>query len=211
MSAALAGFCGELPVWGDPRKQSLLSDPLATLPTENHQTEEFNRVVLEANTRSWRSSTVGEEHVVRPPVYLVHSSMTCWKCGAPQVVVAIAAHNVEGLEDTVSVFSEVTSLPKELLAHMRKRCPTYRLRYSRTAEMRYFANTCGSCAALFGDFYLHSEPGGAFFPDSEEAAARMSVEVLPVRGEIRIAGWLGTGLGEIIMQCAMRPGPVERA
>jgi hypothetical protein len=38
--------------------------------------------------------------------------------------------------------------------------------------MSYYANTC-QCGALFGDHYLVSEPGGAFFPE----ARRRGIEI----------------------------------
>ncbi|WP_157649298.1 hypothetical protein [Burkholderia ubonensis] len=31
-------------------------------------------------------------------------------------------------------------------------------------------NHCAECDAKFGDFFIHSEPGGAFFPVSEGEA-----------------------------------------
>jgi hypothetical protein len=154
---------------------------------------------------------VSDECVAKPPVYPVHSTTACWKCGAQQPVAAILAVNVEGAGGEVCIFSGVTRLPPDLLAYVRKRRPTYRLSYSRTAGMKYFANTCGSCGALFGDFYLHDEPGGAFFPDSEEDAARMRVEEIPLRSEIRIAGSPGVGTGDMIIQHARRTGPGECA
>jgi hypothetical protein len=45
--------------------------------------------------------------------------------------------------------------------------------------MTYYANICCSCGANFGDFFLHSEPGGAFCPMTEEHAVRMKITKLP--------------------------------
>lgn len=106
--------------------------------------------------------------LVHTPLYVLTAAMACWKCSVSQTVVALACHNLSDGEQDMAPFgdvsdllllSEVTKLPTQVLQELVKRNPRYELRYSSTAEEEYFANTC-DCGALFGDFYLYSEPGG---------------------------------------------------
>jgi hypothetical protein len=55
--------------------------------------------------------------------------------------------------------------------------PNYKKLYSRTADEEYYANVC-ECGANFGDFYLFSEPDGAWFPKDDSGVA--TARVLPV-------------------------------
>lgn len=59
---------------------------------------------------------------------------------------------------------------------------TVKLRYSKTVNARYWANTCEHCGALQGDFFLYNEPDGPFFGLSR---------VVPLNRVLmdRVAGW----------------------
>jgi hypothetical protein len=116
-------------------------------------------------------------------VYLLTANAACWKCGRPQDVVVIAAQGLseggELIPDTqdpgsLTILSAIEEMPPELLAFIQRRQHRYQKQYSRTAEMSYYANSC-QCGALFGDHYLVSEPGGAFFPEDRAEAARIKM------------------------------------
>ncbi|WP_053162779.1 hypothetical protein [Pseudomonas brassicacearum] len=47
--------------------------------------------------------------------------------------------------------------------------------YSKTTGSCYLMNHCENCGAKLGDFFMHSEPGGAFFPTSPQEAKRMTL------------------------------------
>lgn len=49
-------------------------------------------------------------------------------------------------------------------------------------------NHCTSCGAQLGDFYMHSEPGGAFFPITPAAARVIRLRRLQVAGRPTITG-----------------------
>jgi hypothetical protein len=70
-------------------------------------------------------------------------------------------------------------VPDALCQYIQKLHPQYRKHYSYTAKTTYYANICCSCGANFGDFFLHNEPGGAFYPMIEEHAAQMKIAKLP--------------------------------
>ena len=95
-------------------------------------------------------------------------------------------------------------MPIELLTFIQKRQPGYKKQYSRAADMSYYANTC-QCGALFGDHYLVSEPGGAFFPEDPADAARIVISRVPCSSPLLIQGDYSAGsVGELIWENAHR-------
>jgi hypothetical protein len=52
----------------------------------------------------------------------------------------------------------------------------------------YYMNHCASCNAPLGDFYMHLEPGGAFFPTTPRAARAIRLLRLEVSGRPTITG-----------------------
>lgn len=153
------------------------------------------------------------EHQIHTPLYVLTATMACWKCRREQTVVALGCHNLsDGEQDMVPfgdvsellLLSDVTKLPPTVLKELVKRNPLYTLRYSSTAEEEYFANTCG-CGALFGDFYLYSEPGGAFFPEEPEAARAITLERLAFEGSLPFdCSFSQGGAGQLILAHATR-------
>ena len=149
---------------------------------------------------------------VHCPLFLLTSSEPCWKCGAVQKVNAIGTHAIrDGDEeladagDTSELFllSNIVEMPFPVFKFVAQRNYRYMKRHSRTAGETYYANTC-ECGANFGDFYLFSEPGGAFFPDSDEAAASIQLETLPFTGTLKFASSYSVGIGEYILRHAKR-------
>jgi len=86
---------------------------------------------------------------------------------------------------------------------LQKLNPLFQKRFSKTVEAEYYANGC-SCGALFGDFYLHDEPGHTFFPQSDEEASAIKLYQLPIQGEWPIACSSSNGPGEFIFERGTR-------
>jgi hypothetical protein len=150
---------------------------------------------------------------VQGRLYLLTANAACWKCGKPQDVVVIAAQGLseggEPIPDTqdprsLVALSAIAEMPSELLAFIQQRQPRYKRQYSRTAEMSYYANTC-QCGALFGDHYLVSEPGGAFFPEDRADAARIEMSRVPCSPPLLFQCDYSMGsVGEMIWENARR-------
>ena len=149
---------------------------------------------------------------VHCPLFLLTSSEPCWKCGAVQTVNAIGTHAIRDGEeeladpgDTSELFllSNIVEMPFPVFKFVAQRNHRYMKRHSRTAGATYYANTC-ECGANFGDFYLFSEPGGAFFPDSDEAARSIQLETMPFTGTLTFSSSYSVGIGEYILQHAKR-------
>lgn len=151
--------------------------------------------------------------VVFPPLLLLSASTTCWNCKKQMIAVALGAHalvedgeTVGDIADTHDMFvlSNVDVLPPEVFEEIVLRNPHLERRHSHMAGTSYLANVCPHCDRLTGDFYLHAEPGGAFFPTTIEEASRISVEHLPLPGPVNIGGSWGYGTGEFILSHAKR-------
>ncbi len=139
-----------------------------------------------------------------PPLYVAVTGTRCWKCDAEMKVAALIAPNVVDAPGEVLVLQGVCDLPNPILLFVQARVPHYRLGYSRTIESEYFANHCPLCGAITGDFYLFSEPGGPFWPETADAAAAIRVAECPLAGPIVLETGYGRGLGGFILEHASR-------
>lgn len=139
-----------------------------------------------------------------PPIHLVRGETCCWRCGESMPVVAILCENVEADDEGPYILSNTMELPAELTAFIQQRCPTYRLTYSKTVGGKYFANNCPKCRVISGDFYLHSEPGGPFFPTEPNEAALLTIENIPHNQPLFARTGCSYGTGDLILQHAHR-------
>lgn len=144
---------------------------------------------------------------VLPPLLLLSAETRCWKCGKSVMAVALAAHALEedgqrvgDAADTSDMFvlTSVDAMPEEVLSELVQRNPNFGRRYSNAAGESYFVNNC-NCGTFTGDFYLHAEPGGAFFPTTVEEAAGITVECLPFKEPLEFGASWGAGTGEFIL------------
>ncbi len=119
--------------------------------------------------------------------YVVSAKARCWRCRAVIEVVCIYCAAGEILGDHYEEFavSNITAVDAALWRQL-ERWPSFRFGYSRTAEGRYLANHCPCCRALQGDYFLHCEPGGAFF--TLKGAPPGVIAVTPLLGRIRLTG-----------------------
>lgn len=148
--------------------------------------------------------------LLRTPLYLLTSSEPCYRCGAKAPVVALACKEFQDADDDPAelvgpdsepvLIQSVTEMPDSLLKLIRAVHPHYEKRRSRMANSDYFMNVCPQCNAHFGDFFLFSEPEGAFFPMTDEAAAAITIRKLPIDANVEIDGSYSMGLGETIFQ-----------
>ena len=155
-----------------------------------------------------------EEKVLKvsPPLYLVGKKIDCWKCGARISAVALVAQRVDGInndedvseDEEVYVLTDIVALPPIILKYLKKRVPTFQLKYSKTAGDKYYANTCPRCGTLSGDFFLHSEPGGPFFPTDEAEASHLYLTEIPIESPVYIQAGFHVGTGDLIIKHARR-------
>ena len=111
----------------------------------------------------------------------------CWKCAAriPVVCLYCADGTIGGepYEDfTVSNIKAIDAALEGQLA----RWPFFRFGYDRRERGRLLANHCERCGALQQDYYLHCEPGGAFFTLKD--APSSAIELTALAGTVRLTG-----------------------
>lgn len=114
------------------------------------------------------------------------------------------APKVPDRENEVRILWDITELPTSVLDFVQRRFPTFKRKISKTTQTEYYANTCPKCGVLSGDFHLHSEPGGPFFPESEADAAVLTVEQIPLEGPIEVVAEFHTGGGDLILEHGKR-------
>jgi hypothetical protein len=116
---------------------------------------------------------------------------TCWKCGELthmySFLLPAGYQSFERGEDHVdawytnegrSMVSYVTDLLPTVAARIKAITRHYYLDFSKTTNSSYWMNHCEHCGMKQGDFAMHCEPGGAFFPIDEEAVS--SIRLQPV-------------------------------
>jgi hypothetical protein len=118
--------------------------------------------------------------------------------------IALIARNVPETEGEVCVLSNIRELPPTVLKWIRQRFPTFSLKFSKTTQSKYYANTCPKCDVLSGDFFLHGDIGAPFFPTTKEEAKHLSIETIPVSGSMTVRAGLGIGVGDLILRHARR-------
>lgn len=145
-----------------------------------------------------------EKLKINPPLYMIGIKTTCWRCDTKMPVITLLAPHVEDTENQICLLSDIDELPKEVLRYIQKRVPTFKRKYSKMAGKSYWANTCPNCGYLFGDFFLHDEPGTPFFPTDEEEAKAIYLTEIPLSKPITASASLGFGIGDIILENAKR-------
>lgn len=147
---------------------------------------------------------------ISAPIYVVESASFCWSCGRETPVIALAVEQLDGEEQETDgedsclfLLNTVADLPGELADLLGQKYSFFRKRYSQTAGTRYFTNHC-ACGAPLGDFFLHSEPGGAFFPTSPEEVEKIVLRELPVAGPFKVEASYGQVYPDLIGSSARR-------
>lgn len=136
--------------------------------------------------------------IIKSPVSMALNSTDCYKCGNNTAVISLASNNFYYLStdekeeekwfraDKFSFFSMPLFIENELAGKINRLFPNYKIAYSKTAESSYWANHCDHCGALQGDFFLHSEPGGAFFPLEIEEYEQLTFITIPFKFDVEI-------------------------
>jgi hypothetical protein len=141
---------------------------------------------------------------VSPPLYLMGMKVPCWRCNSRMPVITLLAPHVADTENQVCVLSNIERIPQKILRIIQERVPTFQFRSSLMAGSKYFANTCPTCHVIYGDFFLHSDPGAPFFPESEEEARSIYLTEIPLSKPIKVEASPGFGVGEVILSNAKR-------
>jgi hypothetical protein len=101
------------------------------------------------------------------------------------------------------LISDVKEMPEDLYHMITAIHPRYEKRFSKTTKSSYYANVC-ECGANYGDHFLHTDPYGAFFPMTDEAAASITIKRLPATGTFDLIASWAQGVEDLIFSHAKR-------
>lgn len=136
--------------------------------------------------------------IIKAPVSIALNSRNCYKCKKETAVICLASgdffylstdedeNEVWSHSDKLSFFSMPIFIETELIRKINTLFSNYKVAYSKTAEGSYWANHCKFCGALQGDFFLHSEPGGAFFPLGIREYEQITFITIPSKFDVTI-------------------------
>lgn len=129
--------------------------------------------------------------------FIASTARRCWKCGELttsytfgfpgeyEVLEVIIDDDAPGecLEwvrcDRATAFcSYVTYLHQKIADRIQAFQRTYYRDFSQTTRGTYWMNHCTSCGMKQGDFQLHEEPGGGFFPTDAAQADRITIHAV---------------------------------
>jgi Domain of unknown function (DUF5710) len=132
----------------------------------------------------WVQQTHTLQSSLIAPLYLRTSCQPCWRCSKVSRVYCLGASaindvqyddddgqpysNIVETENDLIDVCDLEDIDTRLLALLNQHASTYRPAFSKTKNSKCWMNHCEHCDAKIGDFFLHSEPGGAFFPMSED-------------------------------------------
>ena len=128
----------------------------------------------------------------------------CWRCESIMPVVSLLAPQVDDTERAICLLSSIEELPHEVISYIQKRVPTFKFRFSKMSGSGYYANTCPKCRVIYGDFFLHVEPGAPFFPTDDKEAKFLYLTEIPLSKVIEIDASLSMGVGDLIFSNAKR-------
>ena len=139
---------------------------------------------------------------INPPFYLAKSEIKCWKCNGQMPVVAIIVSSIMECPDDKEpgILSEIELLPHDILSIIQKKFPDFKKKHSKTMECDYYMNCCPKCGMHSGDFYLMSEPGGAFFPTSDREIEKIKLEKLELNKPLKVISNYGIGPASNILE-----------
>jgi hypothetical protein len=141
--------------------------------------------------------SLADANVRSQTYYIARTNVSCWHCGSSTGLLALAvpgghetldedaqAANADGGEpasnawqsaNAIAILFYVGSLPEAVRSRLNRLSQSFHLAHSAATLSSYWANHCEHCGALLGDHELHCEPGGAFMPSSEAAAANIQL------------------------------------
>jgi hypothetical protein len=185
--------------WNPDSKKWFIPDGISDLP--------FQRWIEKNNPRQ---DTRPATQTMFAPVWLLTSYENCYCCHKNSSVFAITSQAIEdydvGDENDVHYqthradknhyvsISNLEQVDERIGQYLAKAAPNYRMDFSKTQHARVYMNHCEHCQAKLGDFYMHNEPGGAFYPDSYEDAQKMKQVIFelgqyPVKGSVGVTSW----------------------
>lgn len=147
--------------------------------------------------------------IANSPFWLAVVQKYCWKCKKATDVIAFASKSFWTYEycndidsekwlkqNFFSFFSNPVYIEKNILDIVCPHYPTFKIAYSHSLKERYWVNHCKHCNALQGDFFMHEEPGGEFFPLDVEGYNAITLFEIPCKYDLKMKASYGVSTNE---------------
>jgi hypothetical protein len=137
-----------------------------------------------------------------PPLYVLRTADHCPACGKAQHVYALGCAAFQDAEERYLIkqfhfLRLIRSVPEELTALLKQKCPSFFLDRAEDGEPPYLMNHCG-CGARLDDDLLHGDVGAAFWPDTPEGYGYLTLFLLPIDEPIPVESSWMLGGGEYL-------------
>jgi hypothetical protein len=121
--------------------------------------------------------------------FVAESLSSCWNCKRITQVFSFLLpedHQVKDFDeerneiiwetfDYQTIVSYVSFINKKAVESIQKISNHYYIDFSKQTGESYYMNHCKNCSSKLGDYYMHSEPGGAFQPMTSKIAKNMKL------------------------------------
>ena len=137
-----------------------------------------------------------------PPLYALRTAIRCPACRQALHVFALGCAAFHDAEEGYPIkefhfLSYVRSVPNELTALLREKCPSYFLDRDDAADQPYLMNHC-PCGANVDDDFLHGDVGAAFVPDTPDGYGSLTLFRLPIAEAMPVTCSYAIGGGEYL-------------
>lgn len=142
-------------------------------------------------------------NVKSPFFFLAKAKNKCWRCAKESDAFSIFLPDVHAQLDCdedgrpawfegcgVGTLSSVLWISEAVAEVLTSHAPSYKRAFSKKAGCSYLMNHCAHCHATQGDFFMHNEPGGTFFPTTPDECSKITIRPFNVLFEaIASVGW----------------------
>jgi Domain of unknown function (DUF5710) len=153
----------------------------------------------------WTESHQQLNQILIAPIWILSALEQCYNCTKISHVNCLASTSIKDIEyddynqayhllvnikDEQLTISNLETFDSRLLQPIKQYAPNYFLDYSKTQGAEVWMNHCEYCGTKLGDFFLHNEPSGAFFPMSKDKST-ISRFLIFNDGEFTFSGGYG--------------------
>jgi hypothetical protein len=137
--------------------------------------------------RKWLDTSEPTFDISSNEAFVASTNVPCWRCHAtiPVVCVYCESGEIHGEPYGPFVVSDITAIDARLRVALEK-WPSFKYAADWDRGECYFVNHCPACEAVQRDYFLHCEPGGAFF--LVKGAQGRAIRLTPIAGRVSLNG-----------------------
>jgi hypothetical protein len=150
---------------------------------------EIDHIYFQQWIKKENISETSDNNIRSSGFFVAESLEFCWKCKliTPVFAFLLPENHTETEYDEdeektiwvsadyktfISFTDTLSEQPKKIIG---KFSSHYYFDFSKKSSSGYYMNHCKNCGSKLGDFYMHSEPGGAFDPMTPKEASKIKL------------------------------------